>query len=97
MIRASIFTEKTKKFICLFLFLFCVVFADAQPVLDWYKQNASGSSEKSHEIAVDKFNNVYLAGEISGMVDFDNGPGILQYNTNFSKSFLFASIIQPGL
>ncbi|MBK8416267.1 MAG: hypothetical protein IPL22_18230 [Bacteroidetes bacterium] len=95
MIRASIFTEKIKSlFVC--FFFFCVVFADAQPVLDWYKQNASGSSEKSHEIAVDKFNNVYLAGEISGMVDFDNGPGILQYNTNFSKSFFVCKYNSTG-
>lgn len=96
MLSTSIFTGSIKKFICVFSILLCAVCTDAQPVLEWYKQTASGSSESSREIIVDKFNNVYILGEISGMVDFDDGPGILQYQTDFSKSFFVCKYNSSG-
>ena len=92
----SILTGSFKKIICAFLFLVSSVIADAQPVLDWYKQTVSGSSEVSREILVDKFNNVYVSGELSGLVDFDDGPGILQYQTEFSKSFFVCKYNPSG-
>ena len=58
----------------------CIIFfhgsTAAQPNLEWVKTISGKSDNTGNAVAVDKDGNVYVAGSISGNVDFDPGAGI---------------------
>lgn len=58
----------------------CILFflspSTAQPNLEWVKTSSGKSDNTGNAVAVDKDGNVYVAGSISGNVDFDPGAGI---------------------
>lgn len=62
------------------ILFFCLILlqgsTSAQPNLEWVKTSAGKSDNSGNAVAVDKDGNVYVAGSISGNVDFDPGPGV---------------------
>jgi hypothetical protein len=57
----------------------------------------SGSSFFGKSLAIDNFDNIYLAGELIGIIDFDPGPNSYLLNTSFGgPSGFFAKYSPQG-
>ncbi len=58
-----------------FVFLFCILFSNAQvPTFQWLK-GFQGGPLYAHSVVRDAANNLYAFGDFQGMVDFQPGPG----------------------
>src|SRR5262249_55862934 len=55
---------------------------DSTGQLIWVRRVGGDSYDEADDIALDDQGNVYIAGVVSGTVDFDPGPGIFQYTSN---------------
>lgn len=64
------------------IFMFLLMLSVKAQVYQWAKGIGGAESDVGQAIAVDAEGNVYTTGYFSGTVDFDPGPGVVQWSSS---------------
>lgn len=87
---------KTTFILIVMAFLTCFTAGWAQPFHTWSKQNVGGSSQRIVGSVVDNIGCTYNYGEFTGTVDFDPGPGTLNYTSPGSDDLFVQKLDGSG-
>ncbi len=78
-----------KKLFLSSVFITAIIITNAQaPVLQWAKQMAGPDGSTGRSVTVDASGNVYTTGFFSGTVDFDPGPGVVNFTAENQDIFV---------
>ncbi len=64
--------------------------------LAWARQLGGEGEEIGHGVAVDPAGNVYTAGQFTGTVDFDPGPGVFNLSSSASQDIFVSKLDSEG-
>jgi Secretion system C-terminal sorting domain/Beta-propeller repeat len=69
---------------------------DASGAFVWAESIGGASDDGGKSIALDSFGNIYIAGTYSGVVDFDNGPGVVNLTAAGAADAFICKMGQAG-